>query len=97
MNLAYHAIKVLDVPEDCLEIHEEFLENFPRFTINQLNEKVGDIIDENEDYGTALVEIMKILDKSPKIAQYTNQDQYLKEFEGNFRQYKAFMVAKEAF
>jgi hypothetical protein len=37
MNLAYHAIKVLDVPEDCLEIHEEFLENFPRFTINQLN------------------------------------------------------------
>ena len=65
MSQAYQAIRQLDVPDDCLEINEEFLEDFPRLTINQLNEKVGEIIDENEDYGTALAEIMKILQKSP--------------------------------
>jgi hypothetical protein len=39
---------------------------------------------------------MKMLVNSPVITHDTVQDQYLKEFEGDFRQYKAFMVAKEA-
>ena len=65
MNKAYRAIRQLDVPDDYQEIHQELLENFTRFTINQLHEMVEDIIDENQDYGTALYEIMKILEKSP--------------------------------
>jgi hypothetical protein len=38
MNKAYQAIRELDIPEDCLDIHEELLENFTRLTVDQLNE-----------------------------------------------------------
>ena len=74
MSKAYQAIRELDVPEDCLEIHVEFLEDFTRLPVNQLNDMVEDIIDENEDYGTALAEIMKMLENSPKITHDAAQD-----------------------
>ena len=96
MNLAYQAIRQLDVPDDFQEIHQELLEDFLRLRVVQLNDIVRDIIDENEDYGKALAEIMKMLENSPVITHDTAQDQYLKDFEGDFRQYKAFMMAKEA-
>jgi hypothetical protein len=34
MNKAYQAIKLLDVPEDWQEFHEEFLAEFPRLTVD---------------------------------------------------------------
>jgi hypothetical protein len=39
---------------------------------------------------------MKLLEISPVITRDTAQDQYLKDFEKDFRQYKAFVMAKEA-
>ena len=56
-------------------------------TVDQLNETVRDIIDVNEDFGTALAEIMKKLENSPEIAYDGSQEQYLTEFEGYFGQY----------
>ena len=65
-------------------------------TVDQLNEKVGDIIDECEEYGKELAEIMKMLGKSPKVIDETKQDPYLQEYALDFGHYQAFMMAKEA-
>jgi len=38
---------------------------------------VRDIIEVNEDYGTALAEIMKMLESSPETPHVSAQDQHL--------------------
>jgi hypothetical protein len=58
MDKAYQAIKKLDVPEDCQDIHEEFLVGFTILTVDQLIEKVSGNVDESEKYGRALAEII---------------------------------------
>lgn len=57
-------MKKLDVPEEIQEIHEEFLDDFKKQTIDQLNQKIDEIIEDHEEYGTSLAEIMKSLKSS---------------------------------
>jgi hypothetical protein len=77
----------LDFPDECKDIHKKFIYDFKSLTVDQLNDKVADIIDEFEDYGKELAEIMKILKQSPNIIHDTVQDQYLTEFEDDFGQF----------
>ena len=80
MNQAYQAIKNLDVQDEDQERHEEFLGDFTRLTLDQINKKVDDIIDESEEYGKELAEIIKSItastqaNKAPKIIHDTVQD-----------------------
>jgi hypothetical protein len=58
MDKAYKAIEKLDAPDDSQDFHQELLDNFTRLTVDQLIEKVCDNVDESEEYGKALTEIM---------------------------------------
>ena len=87
MNKAFQAVQELDVPDECLDFHQELLEGFTRMTVDQVNQIVRDIIDENEDFGSAILEIMKMLESSREITHASAQDQYLTEYEGDFGQY----------
>ena len=58
MSHAYQALQKMDVPEDCTEIHEDFVVNFPRLTVDQLNQQVEDLVRDFKDYGAGVAEIM---------------------------------------
>ena len=101
MDKPFQAIKKLNVPEDSKEFHEEFLGDFTKQTIDQLIENIS-AVDETEEYGKALTEIMKSLkasitpNRAPKVIHVTVQDEYLNLFEADFGDYEAFKLAKEA-
>jgi hypothetical protein len=99
----------MEVPEECQEIHEDFIKIFTLVSVEQLNNKVDEIVKDEEIsyFGESLGEIMKMLKPSkealpapiqlevPRIMPAPVLSQKLIPFEVDFGQYKAFEMAKE--
>jgi hypothetical protein len=49
----------MDVPEECKETHQDFIDNFTRIPFKQLYEQIDEIEEEFESYKAELADKMK--------------------------------------